>query len=585
MAADYPALMDPQTMGILSAAFKGLEASGPSMMPRSMGQIIGMGGQAGLGTFQQSMEAQRKYEQTQALIALEKQKAQQTELTNAMQIGQINYGRELQGLPPLSMPGQGSPSQGLFGTQPAVPTPGGMAMPQMGGAAPQTPAPSMVAQAPAPPQPMQSKFQRDTAHLPPQVVEEAKIALLKGDLTAYGKIIAEGAYKNVQGIGILKWDPTVNDYTLPRAQEEALAARTKAAEQAKRDVEDSGKADTYTFGIGPNARPVQTTAAIANALRTGIAPDEDTATRASQLAMRAGHGVNIAVRKQGESAPAESGGDLGPGYQRPMPVGPQAQSGVGSFVPGSQPTEEEKAIQAGRARFIGGRADSAVSYEKGINEKVSQGQQLDSRLDEMSRLTKEFKSGGGAAVRARLAELAQAVPGVNQKMVDDIAGGNLGSIQEFEKLQIQGAMESLRVAMTNTSGAGAGRITQAEFQIFLKANPNIALDPRGMEKILNFQKWAVATDKLEQQGFSKWIKNKDNDPADWPAEFSRERDKILKDAGIATPEEARAKWGAEKIAQERTFTANDLKNTAMKYKISVDAARKKLEAAGWAEAK
>lgn len=57
---DYPALMDPRTMGILSAAFQGLQASGPQRMPVSLGQVIGQAGQAGLGTYQNAMAEQSR---------------------------------------------------------------------------------------------------------------------------------------------------------------------------------------------------------------------------------------------------------------------------------------------------------------------------------------------------------------------------------------------------------------------------------------------------------------------------------------------------------------------------------------------
>lgn len=57
---DYPALLDPRTIGILSAAFNGLQASGPSLMPRSTGQIAGTAGQTGLGSYQQAAQQQQQ---------------------------------------------------------------------------------------------------------------------------------------------------------------------------------------------------------------------------------------------------------------------------------------------------------------------------------------------------------------------------------------------------------------------------------------------------------------------------------------------------------------------------------------------
>lgn len=66
---------DPRTQGLLAAAFKGLEASGPSRLPMGLGQIIGQAGTAGLNEYQQAMLMAQKKKQAEALMALEQQKA------------------------------------------------------------------------------------------------------------------------------------------------------------------------------------------------------------------------------------------------------------------------------------------------------------------------------------------------------------------------------------------------------------------------------------------------------------------------------------------------------------------------------
>ena len=55
-----PPQLSPSTQGILSAGFNGLQASGPSMMPRSLGQIMGMAGQAGLNQYGQAGQQQQR---------------------------------------------------------------------------------------------------------------------------------------------------------------------------------------------------------------------------------------------------------------------------------------------------------------------------------------------------------------------------------------------------------------------------------------------------------------------------------------------------------------------------------------------
>lgn len=54
--------IDPQRQGLLAAAFQGLQASGPSRMPVSLGQTMGQAGQAG-------MEAQRQGQQDQLRLS------------------------------------------------------------------------------------------------------------------------------------------------------------------------------------------------------------------------------------------------------------------------------------------------------------------------------------------------------------------------------------------------------------------------------------------------------------------------------------------------------------------------------------
>ncbi len=76
--------IDPQTQGLLQAAFAGLNASGPSRMPVSMGQVIGQAGQAGLGAFNQQQQAQQQAVQRD--LAIKKAKMEldlQEQLTGA----------------------------------------------------------------------------------------------------------------------------------------------------------------------------------------------------------------------------------------------------------------------------------------------------------------------------------------------------------------------------------------------------------------------------------------------------------------------------------------------------------------------
>lgn len=48
--------LDPQTQGLLQAAFAGLQASGPSRMPVSTGQVLGQAGSAGIAGYDQAQK-------------------------------------------------------------------------------------------------------------------------------------------------------------------------------------------------------------------------------------------------------------------------------------------------------------------------------------------------------------------------------------------------------------------------------------------------------------------------------------------------------------------------------------------------
>ena len=51
-----PGLLDPKTAGMLQAAFGMMQASGPSRTPVSLGQVIGQGGQQGMGAYNAQMQ-------------------------------------------------------------------------------------------------------------------------------------------------------------------------------------------------------------------------------------------------------------------------------------------------------------------------------------------------------------------------------------------------------------------------------------------------------------------------------------------------------------------------------------------------
>jgi hypothetical protein len=149
-----------------------------------------------------------------------------------------------------------------------------------------------------------------------------------------------------------------------------------------------------------------------------------------------------------------------------------------------------------RTAYDTAAATNMADYEKGLNGRVSSGQDLMMRINESRDALSKFQAGGGMEVRQNLAKTAQAF-GAPQSLVDRIAGGDLSAAQEFQKLSAQQAMEALKQAM-----GGSGRISQAEFKVFQQNNPNLDTDPRAIEKVFNFATKVYQRDKSEQDALS-----------------------------------------------------------------------------------
>lgn len=176
----------------------------------------------------------------------------------------------------------------------------------------------------------------------------------------------------------------------------------------------------------------------------------------------------------------------------PMVTGSGAQvpgSGQGSNITGLSP--QESALQTERAK-------TSNDYESGLNDANTTGQENLRVLREMQDAMKEFKSGGGMEVRQRLAQLAQGV-GMPQQLVDDLAGGNRGAVAEFQKLAVRYATQEMKTNMGQ-----AQKFTNLDFSTFLKNNPTIDTDPRGLEKMFGFLEKGVWRMGQQQEYYNRW---------------------------------------------------------------------------------
>lgn len=193
------------------------------------------------------------------------------------------------------------------------------------------------------------------------------------------------------------------------------------------------------------------------------------------------------------------------------PIAPPAATQGGPMAAG--PSAAEKAASDAGAGFTKGRAENMVKYEDGLNSRVAEGSNLNMRLQESLKAMENFQNGGGKETRARLGQLAQAF-NMPDSVVNGVAGGDLASMQEFNKLAVQQAMEVLKSSM-----GGAGRIAQAEFKVFQANNPNLDTDSRAVRKIFDFNTRVYQRDIAEQKAFNEHVDAK-RDPAKFPMDWS-----------------------------------------------------------------
>lgn len=203
-------------------------------------------------------------------------------------------------------------------------------------------------------------------------------------------------------------------------------------------------------------------------------------------------GSGAAVQPQATGAPAAHAAPPGP------PSG--GQGGAPGVVMG---------LGSAKENYLAGAGKEAADYKNDIDTRTSAGANLVMRMGESLKALGEYKPGASVTIRSQLAQEAQKW-GLPQSKVDAIAGGNLGAIQEFQKLAVQQSTEALKQAL------GSNRIAVMEFDQFQKANPNLASDPRAIQKMYSFANKVYQRDAAEQQEFASYA-NSGGDVTQFPA--------------------------------------------------------------------
>lgn len=202
---------------------------------------------------------------------------------------------------------------------------------------------------------------------------------------------------------------------------------------------------------------------------------------------------------------------LAPQVYSPPGGGPQSVIGGGygtggttkppSGVPGPQPAASDW--------------EKFGNYNESLNSRVQVASDLLPRLKLTETAADAIRTGAGTETRASMAKALQAA-GAPQGLVDSVAGGNLASVQEAEKMMFQTTMSGLKQAMQGDPS----RV--AEFQAAEKVFPNVSTDPRARQQILGFMSDQGQRDFAEQQALNKSRTEGSFNPVTWQGDYQKQ---------------------------------------------------------------
>ena len=148
-------------------------------------------------------------------------------------------------------------------------------------------------------------------------------------------------------------------------------------------------------------------------------------------------------------------------------------------------------------------------YQKDLTSRVAAGTQIDMRLNEAEDLMKSFKPGAGARTYVDLAQKLQAI-GAPRDLVDKVAKGDLSAAQSMNNF----------IAQSITAGIGQmqGNPTANMMNDYLKNNPDIASDPRALQRFFNFAHKQNEMAYEEQNYLTNKIRSRELNPETHVAE-------------------------------------------------------------------
>lgn len=171
----------------------------------------------------------------------------------------------------------------------------------------------------------------------------------------------------------------------------------------------------------------------------------------------------------------------------------------------------------------------AIKYAEALDERVEAGGQMQKQLAEVIPLLSKINTGGLGEVKAKLAQIAQGIPGVSPDLVKRIANGDLAAAQEFDKFMVTYATTTMSRALAGNTG----KFTQMEWAKFQEANPNLNTDPEAVRKIFNFATRMYQMDRKEQEALVEARKEPGFNITNWQNTWQKRMQK----EGMINPQE------------------------------------------------
>lgn len=165
----------------------------------------------------------------------------------------------------------------------------------------------------------------------------------------------------------------------------------------------------------------------------------------------------------------------------------------------------------------------ATKYEPELNTRADSATRLLNLISESKELMRDFTPNAAQDVRARMAAFLKAA-NVSPDIVKRVAGGDVGSVQAFDKLAVQGATE----AMAQLFRGSGSKFTQEEWRRFQSAYPAVKTDPGAIGKMYDFMSYMAHNAQLEQKYFNLHKDNSNYDLTKWPSKWQETAQEIAK---------------------------------------------------------